>query len=220
VCISDTHSRVPPSNSIPDGDVFIHCGDLTAHGKLSEVEETFGWIEALPHPVKIVVAGNHDYPLDRKCHGANGHYRIIRAGTRWEEVEELVAGLKERGITYLCHESTTLHINGKPWNIFGSPRVPLFGSSAFAYPKSEPNPWTLVPTNTDILITHGPPHGHPKPKGRHGCPLLEREVLERVKPKLHCWGHIHDDYGVEVFEYGESGKGKGKSSKSPKKGVV
>ena len=33
-----------------------------------------------------------------------------------------------------------------------------------------------------------------------GSPGLYFEVLERIKPKLHCFGHIHSGYGIKVIE--------------------
>jgi Icc-related predicted phosphoesterase len=32
-----------------------------------------------------------------------------------------------------------------------------------------------------------------------GCPVLLKELVERVKPKFHCCGHMHEDYGVKVL---------------------
>jgi Icc-related predicted phosphoesterase len=56
----------------------------------------------------------------------------------------------------------------------------------------------LIPENTDVLITHGPPfgigdYGGLNP-GREGCQdLLLRVTM--VAPKLHIFGHIHQDRG-------------------------
>merc|ERR1712049_61100 len=55
--------------------------------------------------------------------------------------------------------------------------------------------WEKIPFDTDILITHMPPYGindmvkhSPDPQG---CKHLLYEVTERIKPKLHLYGHIH-----------------------------
>ncbi len=58
----------------------------------------------------------------------------------------------------------------------------------------------LIPGDTDILITHGPPFGilDMTIRGEHtGCEELLRKI-ERVKPKLHVFGHIHEDHGQET----------------------
>jgi len=56
VCVSDTHND-DCTGKIPAGDVFIHAGDMTDGGKLDELQRAFDWISALPHRVKVVVAG-------------------------------------------------------------------------------------------------------------------------------------------------------------------
>ena len=63
--------------------------------------------------------------------------------------------------------------------------------------------WDLIPENVDILVTHGPPLGYgDKVKGifgtqpRAGCENLLRTIKERVKPKVHICGHIHEDPGL------------------------
>ena len=63
--------------------------------------------------------------------------------------------------------------------------------------------WDLIPEDTDVLITHGPPHGildlvPSDMSGNYehaGCEELLLAV-KRVKPKLHVFGHIHEGYGV------------------------
>ena len=71
VVISDTH-ETHNMLTIPDGDVLIHCGDILFSNsksydpnneqltidKLNDFNE---WLSKLPHKIKIVVAGNHDY---------------------------------------------------------------------------------------------------------------------------------------------------------------
>jgi 3',5'-cyclic AMP phosphodiesterase CpdA len=57
VCISDNHGTTMP---VPDGDVLLHAGDLTELGRLAEMERVMKWLCALPHPVKIIIGGNHD----------------------------------------------------------------------------------------------------------------------------------------------------------------
>ena len=43
--MSDTHSLTSHlKNPIPDGDVFVHAGDFTRTGKLSEVKEFNSWL--------------------------------------------------------------------------------------------------------------------------------------------------------------------------------
>ena len=56
VCTSDTHNDDPRPN-VPAGNIFIHAGDMTNSGTFAELERAFDWISALPHKVKVIVAG-------------------------------------------------------------------------------------------------------------------------------------------------------------------
>ena len=72
---------------------------------------------------------------------------------------------------------------------------------AFNLPRGEPcrEHWRRIPSDTDILITHGPPLGFKDwcDSGDHaGCADLLREVQTRIKPLVHLFGHIHEDPGV------------------------
>ena len=58
--------------------------------------------------------------------------------------------------------------------------------------------WDQIP-EVDILITHSPPYGYldiGKKQGVHcGCPVL-REKVDKIKPKIHVFGHIHESFGT------------------------
>jgi predicted phosphodiesterase len=62
VCTSDTHNE-DPSEHVPDGDVFIHAGDMTNHGTFEELEKAYQWIKNLPHKLKIVISGTSSHLL-------------------------------------------------------------------------------------------------------------------------------------------------------------
>lgn len=58
-------------------------------------------------------------------------------------------------------------------------------------------------------MTHGPPHMHLDKCSngtQAGCPHL-LTALNRVRPKLHCFGHIHEAWGAEIVKWG-AGNGK------------
>jgi Icc-related predicted phosphoesterase len=61
----------------------------------------------------------------------------------------------------------------------------------------------LIPDNTDVLITHGPPFGILDKVIRGyenvGCKILSTEIA-RVKPKVHAFGHIHEEFGTLTVE--------------------
>ena len=56
----------------------------------------------------------------------------------------------------------------------------------------------MIPANTDVLVTHGPPFGvldKAHPSSVHlGCEELAKAV-EQTKPRLHVFGHIHGGHG-------------------------
>ncbi len=187
VCISDTHNT---RCSIPRGDILIHAGDLTQSGTLAELQAAITWLRQQPHPIKIVIAGNHDLILDVDKDEQSGNTPAIREQIDWGD------------ILYLQDASATITCpNGRRLNVFGSPRSRRHGNWAFQYPR-EADVWKgLVPDNTDILITHGPPRAH-LDLTTLGCNYLLRE-LWRVHPSLHVFGHVHEGYGHEWAHFDE-----------------
>ncbi|KAG5981330.1 hypothetical protein E4U54_006659 [Claviceps lovelessii] len=185
VCVSDTHNSQP---QIPDGDIFIHAGDLTQSGSRAELEAALSWIRSLPHQHKIVVAGNHDLLLDPSCDGPAARTEASRRELDWQ------------GIVYLQNEARTLSCsNGRAVCVYGSPLSPKHGNWAFQYPRAT-NVWAdTIPEHVDILVTHGPPRGH-LDLLKYGCGHL-LEALWRVRPRLHVCGHIHEGYGREWLHF-------------------
>ncbi|KAG5751315.1 hypothetical protein H9Q69_003236 [Fusarium xylarioides] len=179
VCISDTHDL---KVDIPNGDILIHAGDLTDSGTVADIQKQLDWLREQPHPVKVVVAGNHDSWFDTK--------------SRHEEDARSGAKPNMEGLHYLESGLTVQKIKGRTVNIFGVPDIPSIGPKEFAFQYTQDkHPWlSKVPPQTDILITHCPPKHH-LDLGLGDSNLL-REVW-RVKPRLHVFGHVHFGYGTE-----------------------
>ena len=59
VIISDTHSY-HRQISLPDGDVLIHCGDITFNGELDVFQDFANWMAEQSHHNKLVIKGNHE----------------------------------------------------------------------------------------------------------------------------------------------------------------
>ncbi|MBX2883864.1 MAG: metallophosphatase domain-containing protein [Granulosicoccus sp.] len=179
VCISDTHGD-HEQMSLPSGDVLIHAGDLTAHGKKNETEQFMQWFGNQPFAHKLCVAGNHD--------------------TFMESDPELASEYAKDNGVVLLNDSGYQVANVNFW---GSPITPRFLDWSFMRDPGEPIEahWRLIPENTDVLITHGPPHGIldqiRRPAGHlecTGCPSLY-ERIQLVLPAKHIFGHIHEAYG-------------------------
>ncbi|XP_076443686.1 metallophosphoesterase MPPED2-like [Babylonia areolata] len=205
VCLSDTHSMVEGSRRafherIPDGDVLIHCGDFSMGGDPSEIIQFDSFMGRLSHPVKLVIAGNHEMTFEDYFYG--GHPVLLRKqlGLSQEaSTQEVVAGCKALLQNSLYLEDEVISICGI--KLYGSPWVPSFGSWGFSLTRGQNllEKWNRIPSDTDILITHGPPcgYGDSVPGGDHaGCVELLNTVVKRVKPKFHVFGHIHSGYGM------------------------
>jgi len=71
----------------------------------------------------------------------------------------------------------------------------------------DPHP---IPENVpiDIIVTHGPAWKHLdkciRDSNRAGCPQL-LQADERVRPKLHVCGHIHEGWGAELVRWPPNG---------------
>jgi len=64
--LSDTHGALLPENrkSKEPVDVVIHCGNLTQESKLKEFRTATRLLKSIDAPLKLVIAGNHDFTLD------------------------------------------------------------------------------------------------------------------------------------------------------------
>jgi predicted phosphohydrolase len=174
VLVSDTHG-VARTVPIPPGDVLVHAGDLSFVGSEDQLRAEADWLRSLPHPFKVVVAGNHDFGF---------------------EVDPERARPLMHGLVYLQDAETT--IGGL--RFYGSPWQPRFMDWAFNLDRGPAirAKWDLVPAGVDVLVTHGPPAGHgDRTLGGTavGCADL-LDAVRRIRPRLHVFGHIHEGYGT------------------------
>eukprot|EP01125_Pyxidicula_operculata_P000374 TRINITY_DN10413_c0_g1_i1.p1 TRINITY_DN10413_c0_g1~~TRINITY_DN10413_c0_g1_i1.p1 ORF type:complete len:264 (+),score=36.20 TRINITY_DN10413_c0_g1_i1:121-912(+) len=192
VCLSDTHTRqtLETFPTIPDGDILIHAGDFTQNSGDTEFEHFKAHFEKLPHKHKFVIAGNHDYTCDEKYYAT-----LTKRSTKTTaELKEFLSSF----ITYV--EDATVEVEGI--KIYFSPWTK--GSQAFGYKDDKVGEqiWSKIPKDTHILVTHSPPHGILDEAliGRPlGCEILRRHV-DKVKPLVHVFGHVHEGYGSKQEE--------------------
>jgi Icc-related predicted phosphoesterase len=178
--ISDTHGNHDQLKVPNDIDIVIFSGDGANYRdpieNLKEYNKFFYWFKNLPIEYKILIAGNHD-----TCIEAN----------LFDKRE-----FKLNGIEYL--ENSGLIINNI--NFWGSPITPTFNDWSFMKSRHKIyKVWDMIPTSTDVLITHGAPKGvldltenHKRQLEMVGCSNLNKQVFKRIKPKLHLFGHIHN----------------------------
>lgn len=171
--ISDTHGK-HQNITLPEADVLIHAGDWMNSGIYwDEVYPFADWWNKQPHPVKILIGGNHDILLE-----------------------------KHTSLVLEAFENTIYLENSETWvegfKVYGSPVTPRFFDWAWNVDRGPAirKYWDKIPEDTDILITHGPPLGYldqSYQNGEHlGCEELAAVMINRVfRPKLHVFGHIH-----------------------------
>lgn len=182
--ISDTHNtnldRV--SEDLPGGDILIHCGDVSSRGYYEEIAPFLRWFDKQSYRYKIFIAGNHDWLFEDRTASI---------------AKELLKQFPD--IIYL--QDSFVMVEGI--KIYGSPWQPEFYNWAFNLPRNGEKlqeKWDMIPEDTDILITHGPPFGTldtviDKRDIHLGCELLA-ERIEKIKPKIHVSGHIHTGRGM------------------------
>jgi Icc-related predicted phosphoesterase len=181
--ISDTHTKHRHLTDLIGGDILIHCGDISNRGQIHEIIDFLEWFDKIKnYKNKIFIAGNHDFGFQNNP-------------------EECADILKDYpNIIYL--QDNSVIIDGI--KIYGSPWQPRFNNWAFNFDRGPyiAKKWEKIPSGTDILITHGPLFGilDKTDRGENvGCEELYKKVME-IKPKIHAFGHIHNDYGIEVID--------------------
>ncbi len=179
-CISDLHGSYP---ELEGGGLLIVAGDLTARDTFKQHQEFQAWLIEQKYTKKVLIAGNHDGQYEKTV----PFYTF------------------ETGICYLQDSGTQF----EGLNIWGSPWTPEFCNWHFMLPRGRQlrEKWDLIPDNTDILVTHGPPLGildatdnTVNKTERLGCADL-RDAVERVKPRLHVFGHIHGGHGQLMLKH-------------------
>ena len=171
VIISDTHT-LHRQLEMPEGDVLIHCGDFCYKHDLFDNRKMLldlaEWMEELDYGCKIVVAGNHDNILEKDPTSASY--------------------FKMHGINYLLDsgiEYEGVKFFGTPW------QVPFWGS--FNLPDESILKKLDSCHECDVFISHSPPatildsNSLGRATGSYGI----LSAVERLEPKVHCFGHCH-----------------------------
>ena len=220
----NTAKPLPLHLPTPAADVLLHCGDLTETGKRAYYGQAIEMLGQIPAELKLVIAGNHEVDLDRSFCEAGpdwwrqpGHPQIsLREHDR--AVEAMTgAAAKQAGVIYLTEGTHSFTLSsGANFTIYVSPYTPEFQDWGFGYKHHEDRfnthqqiaPGTAsiatdpIPAGVDIVMTHGPPKGIRDwcSGGNVGCKNLLR-AIRRVKPIMHCFGHIHEGHGAEIIKW-------------------
>ena len=204
VFISDTHGK-HSQYEIPPGDVLVHTGDFFSYLEFRgmeefarDVAELDSFFANMPHKHKIFVAGNHEIAFYKV--GAETVRSLLTNAHYLQDSACVVEGVK---------------FYGSPWTTLRSMGFP----SASAQERAAR--WDAIPDDTDVVLTHNPPlsildlawvgganvrdckvcgatrHWN---KQHWGCGYLRNAVLQRVRPLVHAFGHVHDAHGAERHE--------------------
>lgn len=193
VHFSDTHGQHERIN-LPSADIGIFSGDLSAgRGGYYETKAFLEWLSLQKHVVNIVmVFGNHDVWSDPK-------YEKETTSADWLKGLIKNYGLLEPGNHIQLLQNNSIDIMGL--KIWGSPYSAWFHGDRWAWNLERGEPakefWKKIPDDTQLLITHGP--GRYLDLTIHGHKVGDEDLgnrIEEIKPLLHCFGHIHEEYGV------------------------
>ena len=181
-CISDLHGHYP---KLDGGDLLIVAGDLTASDTVDNFLHFVSWIRNQDYEEIIVIGGNHDNYLQNLLEP--------------EDIED------SGEFTYLCDSGTEfqgLKIWGSPWTKTFKGMNPHCKAFTVDTEEELAEKWALIPDDVDILITHSPPLGMFDRLERYrwgdvefehvGSKSLQDELNNRISPKLHVFGHIHE----------------------------
>ena len=211
--LSDTHGMEfrPEDKPTQSVDVAIHCGDLTEESKLEEFQASIRLLRDINAPLKLVIAGNHDFTLDtpafrKKIADAKPALDadlVRKVYGDYGEAREILEDARDVGIILLDEGNHQFDLeNGARLTVYASPLTPSLGDWGFQYRPDQGHIFD-VSNEVDIMITHGPPKGimdYTDDKRRAGCPHLF-EAVARARPRLHCFGHIHEGWGAKMVTW-------------------
>lgn len=183
--ISDTHTY-ENLLTIPENiDIVCFSGDESNYYDVYKNEPEslnfLHWFGNLKIKHKIMIAGNHSsyiFHMKTKFKEWCDHYGIIYLENEGCEIE----GIK----------------------FWGSPNTPNFGNWYFMKDRAKMDKhWAHVPDDIDVLIVHGPPKGildlsYNRNNELEFCgdKALRNHIVNRIKPKLMLFGHIHNNEDI------------------------
>lgn len=204
-CASDLHGQFR-GVLWPRADVLVLAGDICPNRSRIRASDAFiqsMWLseELAPFLRKlitqefysdiIIIPGNHDRVFDFE----------LELGK--EALQDLP------NVHFLLDEGVKI---GQRL-FWGSPWTPWFYGNHWSFNLPDPKvnhararaharrTWELIPKETDVLITHGPPFSIRDECAdgfQAGCPFLADEIFKRIRPAAHIFGHIHEGYGAEI----------------------
>jgi len=191
---SDIHGTLP---DVEPCDIFLICGDISPIHDSHSLNSQAKWFNTVFIPylqtVKakhiVFIAGNHDYYL----------YQIYMSGEEWCVREKLPKNVHYLRDSHIVLDGVSIYgtpwVNRPPWGNVDNPVWSFSSATSFdlSYRYTKDLPATA---KIDIFISHSPPKGYCdliknlEDDGHIGSPELT-EVIKRIAPKYHFFGHIH-----------------------------
>jgi len=185
VALSDSHNATKRVE-IPDGDILIHAGDFSFQGKSLEIQDFIEWLKDQPHKHKLWIAGNHEWGIEDYPSNAN----VIDNETNSTYIHDKVIEIE--GLKFL-----------------GCNFTPEFNNWAFNLTERQSKIYWENAPEADVVVCHGTPHtilDSVTPEYKYKRPLGCKHFLsyiERVKPKVAIFGHIHGGFGHETIKWND-----------------
>jgi predicted phosphohydrolase len=183
--ISDTHGRHGELD-IPPCDLLISAGDYSFHGAPEAVLGFHQWLNDQPAKHIISLQGNHEQWVEKNFLAAQELAKGVCPRVMFMYTGQIVID----GIMIWCSSYTPTYGCGWAYNADRGDRIKAH--------------WDMIPNETDILVTHGPPMGILDEVRRTfamgdttehlGC-LDLLQAVKKIKPSPHFFGHIHGGYG-------------------------
>eukprot|EP00928_Gymnodinium_smaydae_P025820 TRINITY_DN2045_c0_g4_i1.p1 TRINITY_DN2045_c0_g4~~TRINITY_DN2045_c0_g4_i1.p1 ORF type:complete len:533 (-),score=33.42 TRINITY_DN2045_c0_g4_i1:105-1703(-) len=213
--VSDTHSlhwEIERFHPMPAADILIHTGDMSNYGNVREMASFNDWLGRVKHryPHIFVITGNHDWvnTLDRVGRRELDPENAL--GVQWfrdqltnavvldnEEVNAL--GIRIFGSGWLPWfgngQPGDIHVDSRGW--WDNERR-LIWNAYSRQGHTSVNRYDDIPEGVDVLLTHGPAYGFFDEilGGKWGSSKQLLEAIQRAKPKVHLFGHVHEQRGV------------------------
>jgi len=184
VATSDTHHKVD-INFVPPGDAFIHCGDLMQNGYQTEWQDCLDWLNELPHKIKIITFGNHDF------------HPYLYPGPALQDLRKI-------GVTVLGYPGNYNYYSMKLPNgmVIGAcpyvQNLPRWAFNASSEQIEYHLEQLILHSDIDIMMTHIPIYGIlDKVDNRHTGSFEYQCFLKQCHKPPRYWfhGHIHQEYG-------------------------
>lgn len=187
---------------MPEADMLLHTGDFTQTGGEEEVKSFNNWLGSLRSKYKhiVVIYGNHEFQMLSRQNA-----ELITHITSKEFLRQQLSNATAVLINETVEiEGVRIHGSGwNPWQVAGDPDqcIPKIWDNSHYNVTSggEGQQRQQIPDEVDVLMTHEPARYIldcvENSKSTWGSSMQLREAIITKKPKVHLFGHLHEQNG-------------------------